>query len=306
MEERRMGYRNIMISTPMQLHIKNQQLILGKEGETQIPMEDINCIMIEIQNVQVSAYFLQKAAELGVALFVCDRTHTPNGVLLPLVRHSRHYHMLKNQITSSKPFQKRLWQQIVVQKIKNQAKCLELNGIDGYRELEKMSRQVQSGDRTNMEAVAALFYFRRLFGDGFVRREDCIINAALNYGYAIVRGLIARSIVCYGFEPSIGIFHHSEQNSYNLADDLVEPFRPMIDLYVSQHFSEERYEEELTSEDKHGLFQILSYDMKVCGEYHSVSNSIEKLVMSFSSCMDRRREDLMAPELVSLQVHEYE
>lgn len=301
-----MGYRNIMISNPMQLHIKNQQLILGTDEKHCIPMEDINCILIETQSVQLSAYFLQKAAELGVAVFVCDRTHTPNGVLLPLVRHSRHYHMLKNQITASKPFQKRLWQQIVVQKIKNQAKCLELNGIDGYRELEKMSRQVQSGDRTNMEAVAALFYFRRLFGDGFVRREDCIINAALNYGYAIIRGLIARSIVCYGFEPSIGIFHHSEQNSYNLADDLIEPFRPIVDLYVAQHFSEEEADDMLTSEDKRGIFRILSYDMTVCGEYHSLSNSIEKLVMSFSSCMDGRREDLMVPGLVSLQAHEYE
>ncbi|MGN0483100.1 MAG: type II CRISPR-associated endonuclease Cas1 [Lachnospiraceae bacterium] len=301
-----MGYRNIMISNPMQLHIKNQQLILGTDEEIKIPMEDINCILIETQNVQVSAYFLQQAAELGVAVFVCDRTHTPNGVLLPLVRHSRHYHMLKNQMTASKPFQKRLWQQIIVQKIKNQAKCLELNGLEGAQELEKMSRQVQSGDRTNQEAAAALFYFRRLFGDTFVRRKECLINAALNYGYALVRGLLARTIICYGFEPAIGIFHHSEVNSYNLADDLIEPFRPMIDLYVSQHFTEEREEERLTPEDKRGLFQILSYDMNVCGESHSLSNSIEKLVMSFSSCMEQRREELWVPELISLQIHEYE
>lgn len=137
---------------------------------------------------------------------------------------------------TGKPLQKRLWQQVVIQKIRNQALCLQLLELDGHEELLRMCKEVQSGDRTHVEAKAAAYYFRCMYGLGFSRGNDHIINSALNYGYAIIRGMIARSIICYGLEPSIGIFHHSELNNYNLADDMIEPFRPLVDLYVSSHF----------------------------------------------------------------------
>lgn len=301
-----MGFRNIKIDSHVKLSIKNQQLYIETDILRQIPLEDINCIIIENQTVTVSAYLLQKMADMGSTVYVCDEKHLPNAVLLPMVRHSRHFKILKYQIEAGKPLQKRLWQQIVVRKIRNQALCLAYLDLDGSEELMKMCKEVQSGDRTHVEAKAAAFYFKSLYGLGFSRGNDHVINSALNYGYAIVRGLIARSIVCYGLEPSIGVFHHSELNNFNLADDMIEPFRPLVDLYVSQNYDVAEIDSDLTPERKRDIFGIINYDMDVKGEKRIISNCIDMLVASYSSALQGKRSDLELPELMQLQVHSYE
>lgn len=298
-----MGYRNIMISSNASLSIKNAQLVIDNT-DISIPVEDINCIVLESRAIKVSTYLLEYMSENGVAIFMCDEKHIPSAVVLPLVIHSRHFKMLKLQMNITKPFQKRLWQQIVIKKIENQAKCLELLQKDGVTELYKMTKEVQSGDRTHVEAKAAALYFRSLFGNQFSRGDDNLINSALNYLYAIVRGIIARTIIAYGFEPSIGLFHKSELNSYNLADDIIEPFRPMVDYYiVTNNITEDG---ELTPDIKKMLFKFLNYDMSVDGEKHTISNCIDKMVMTYSSCLNGKREQLSLPEVVTLQVHKYE
>lgn len=300
-----MGFRNIKIDSHVKLSIKNQQLNIETDIARQIPLEDINCIIIENQTVTVSAYLLQKMADMGIAVYVCDEKHLPNAVLLPMVRHSRHFKILKYQIEAGKPLQKRLWQQIVVRKIRNQALCLAYLDLDGSEELMKMCKEVQSGDRTHVEAKAAAFYFKSLYGLGFTG-HDHVINSALNYGYAIVRGLIARSIVCYGLEPSIGVFHHSELNNFNLADDMIEPFRPLVDLYVAQNYDIAEIDSDLTPERKRGIFGIINYDMDMKGEKRIISNCIDMLVASYSGALQGKRSDLELPELMQLQVHSYE
>ncbi len=301
-----MGFRNIKIDSHVKLSIKNQQLYIETDILRQIPLEDINCIIIENQTVTVSAYLLQKMADMGITVYVCDEKHLPNAVLLPMVRHSRHFKILKYQIEAGKPLQKRLWQQIVVRKIRNQALCLAYLDLDGSEELMKMCKEVQSGDRTHVEAKAAAFYFKSLYGLGFSRGNDHVINSALNYGYAIVRGLIARSIVCYGLEPSIGVFHHSELNNFNLADDMIEPFRPLVDLYVAQNYDIAEIDSDLTPERKRGIFGIINYDMDMKGEKRIISNCIDMLVASYSGALQGKRSDLELPELMQLQVHSYE
>ena len=301
-----MGFRNIKIDSHVKLSIKNQQLYIEADILRQIPLEDINCIIIENQTVTVSAYLLQKMADMGITVYVCDEKHLPNAVLLPMVRHSRHFKILKYQIEAGKPLQKRLWQQIVVRKIRNQALCLAYLDLDGSEELMKKCKEVQSGDRTHVEAKAAAFYFKSLYGLGFSRGNDHVINSALNYGYAIVRGLIARSIVCYGLEPSIGVFHHSELNNFNLADDMIEPFRPLVDLYVAQNYDIAEIDSDLTPERKRGIFGIINYDMDMKGEKRIISNCIDMLVASYSGALQGKRSDLELPELMQLQVHSYE
>lgn len=301
-----MGFRNIKIDSHVKLSIKNQQLYIEADILRQIPLEDINCIIIENQTVTVSAYLLQKMADMGITVYVCDEKHLPNAVLLPMVRHSRHFKILKYQIEAGKPLQKRLWQQIVVRKIRNQALCLAYLDLDGSEELMKMCKEVQSGDRTHVEAKVAAFYFKSLYGLGFSRGNDHVINSALNYGYAIVRGLIARSIVCYGLEPSIGVFHHSELNNFNLADDMIEPFRPLVDLYVAQNYDIAEIDSDLTPERKRGIFGIINYDMDMKGEKRIISNCIDMLVASYSGALQGKRSDLELPELMQLQVHSYE
>lgn len=299
-----MGFRNIMITNPVTLCVTNQQLEIGNNAS--FPLEDINSLMIETPSVQISAYLLQKAADFGIVVYICDEKHIPNTVLLPLGRHSRHYKMLKNQIDMHKPLQKRLWQQIIVQKIENQARCLELLKKEGSDELRKMCKEVQSGDKTHVEGKAAAFYFRRLFGEKFTRSEENRINAALNYSYAIIRGMIARSIVCYGFEPGLGIFHHNEQNSFNLADDFIEPFRAVVDLFIAGKEAYRKTEVGLTPEIKRELFTFMSCDVEVQGEFQLLGNAIDKLVMSFGSCLSGNRNELMLPKLVKINTHRYE
>ncbi len=300
-----MGYRNIKIESSIGLHIKNSQLIIGDKGVS-FPLEDINCVLIENQSVTVSSYMLQEFAKNEIALYVCDEKHLPNAVLLPLVKHSRHFKMLIRQTEVGKPLIKRLWQQIIVCKIKNQALCLKEMGLDGYDKLLAMTKEVQSGDKTHVEAKAAAYYFRALYGDEFTRDNECIINSAMNYAYAIIRGLIARSIVCYGLEPSLGMFHHSELNSFNLADDLIEVFRPLVDLYVAGHFDVAEVDSDLTPQIKRDLFNIINYDMSVKGDKRIISNCIDMLVYSYSGAIQGNRTDLELPELIPLQVHSYE
>ena len=300
-----MGYRNIKIESSIGLHIKNSQLIIGDKGVS-FPLEDINCVLIENQSVTVSSYMLQEFAKNEIALYVCDEKHLPNAVLLPLVKHSRHFKMLTRQIEVGKPLIKRLWQQIIVCKIKNQALCLKEMGLDGYDKLLAMTKEVQSGDKTHVEAKAAAYYFRALYGDEFTRDNECIINSAMNYAYAIIRGLIARSIVCYGLEPSLGMFHHSELNSFNLADDLIEVFRPLVDLYVASHFDIAEVDSDLTPQIKRDLFNIINYDMSMKGDKRVISNCIDMLVYSYSGAIQGNRTDLELPELIPLQVHSYE
>lgn len=300
-----MGYRNIKIDSSIGLHIKNGQFVIGDKGIS-FPLEDINCVLIENQSVTVSAYMLQEFAKYGIALYVCDEKHLPNAVLLPMVKHSRHFKMLTRQIEVGKPLIKRLWQQIIVFKIRNQALCLKELGLDGYEKLLSMTKEVQSGDKTHVEAKAAAYYFRVLYGDDFTRADECIVNSAMNYAYAIIRGLIARSIVCYGLEPSLGMFHHSELNSFNLADDMIEVFRPLVDLYVASHFDVSEVDADLTPQIKRDLFNIINYDMSVKGEKRIISNCIEMLVYSYSGAIQGNRTDLELPELIPLQVHSFE
>ena len=217
--------RNIGIS------VHNYQLVIGNEDMC-VPLEDINCLVLEHAGIMISSGVLQRLSENGCLVYICDEKHLPSTVVLPIARHSRHFKMLTAQLAITKPRQNRIWQQIVKQKIANQAMCLKLCGKKNADQLYNMTKKVQSGDKTNVEAQAAALYFKSLFGNDFTRGDDNGINAALNYGYSILRGHISRSIVCYGFEPSLGINHHSQLNNFNLADDFIEPYRAIVDYFV--------------------------------------------------------------------------
>lgn len=226
-----MAYRNIIVTRNIGISVHNYQLVIGNEDMC-VPLEDINCLVLEHAGIMISSGVLQRLSENGCLVYICDEKHLPSTVVLPMARHSRHFKMLTAQLAVTKPRQNRIWQQIVKQKIANQAMCLKLCGKKNADQLYNMTKKVQSGDKTNVEAQAAALYFKSLFGNDFTRGDDNGINAALNYGYSILRGHISRSIVCYGFEPSLGINHHSQLNNFNLADDFIEPYRAIVDYFV--------------------------------------------------------------------------
>lgn len=299
-----MSYRNIVISSNVRISIKNDQLIVSGDAEGSVPVEDIKVLLIESISATISSYALSFLAQRGVCVFLCDDKHLPCAILTPFAQNSRQKKQIELQFSQSKPKLKNMWSEIVDSKILNQAKCLELCGIEqeGVQRLRSLTRRILSGDSTNIEAFAASVHFTYLFGEDFSRKDDNDINSALNYGYAIVRGYICRTIAKYGYEPSIGIHHCSQLNNFNLADDLIEPFRPLVDLYVYKKCLGKEFDRDV----RMGLAGILNYEMFYNGQKHSVAYAIELTVQSLGKNFSQEAEHLVLPELRGLVLHEYE
>lgn len=298
-----MGYRVIFLANPIKLSVKNEQLLIDNGEITKVPLEDIECIAADNMQINVSAYLLAKFSEYAITFYVTDKAHHPCGVFLPVSRHSRHMSVLNDQISMTLPNKKQLWKQIITQKIENQATVLKLCNIEGWAEIDSIKNKVHSGDTGNMEAVAASKYFKLLFGRSFSRGQDSAINACLNYGYAVLRSTIEKYLIVYGYEPSIGIFHKSALNNFNLADDLIEAYRPLVDLFVKYNVEED---EELSSRRKAQLVNLLNADVVIDGKLFACAKGIENTIQSLSGFISGRRKDLLLPQLIDLEQHKYE
>ena len=299
-----MSFRNVIIESPARLKVQNEQLVVCMDRDHSMPIEDLSAVLLESRQSTITTAALSRLGQCGCAVFVCDEKHLPCAVLLPFSQHSRALAAAGSQLSASLQLKKRLWQQIVISKIQNQAICLSLNDkhSDEQRLLSMLSR-VRSGDTENVEAVAAQAYFPALFWSGFVREEECLHNAALNYGYAILRGCMARCLAVYGFLPAFGIHHHSTLNGFNLADDFMEPFRPVIDLLVSRL---DLSGGELTPEIKRALFNCLNLDILSGGSHHSVAYAMERMAQSFSRSLTQNEAALCLPTLLETAQHRYE
>ncbi len=227
--------RIIDISEPAYLHLKNRQLQIDKNNETvgTIPIEDIGVVILENSQIIITQSVIIACQKNNVAVVFCDEKHLPYSLLLPVSdANTLHNKVLRQQIEMTNPTKKRLWQQIVIHKIKQQSKTLERANKNTVQ-LDQLVKKVKSGDPENIEAQAARKYWNLLFGKEFRRNTDEPgINGLLNYGYAIVRAMIARAVVGSGLHPALGIFHQNQYNGLCLADDLMEPFRPWIDWLV--------------------------------------------------------------------------
>lgn len=226
-------------------------------------------------------------------------------MFLPFLPHSRATRWLRLQLDLPRPVAKQSWAAIVRKKIANQAACLSLMGVEGKNQLESYARRVRSGDSERMEGQAAAFYFTKLFGRDFQRGQERWANAALDYGYAVLRGTIARGLVAHGLLPSIGLFHASEQNAFNLADDLIEPFRPLVDLYVAKHHVAN--DAELQPEDKAALVGLLNVDVGMQRGVMSTLAAIEHAVESLARIYEGGTESVLElPTLTGLRQHQRE
>ena len=299
-----MAFRNLFIESDVHISIKNEQLVILKEEEYTFPLEDVNSICLDSLRTNISTYTLNKIVKHDIILYICNDKHIPNGILIGINNYSRKLRNLKRQLDMPKPVLKRMWQSIVKQKIENQAKVLkELGYDDGYVELDKMKDYVLSGDSTNVEARAAAYYFKTLFGINFTRQdENNFYNSALNYGYAIVRGMIARTLVMYGFEPAIGMFHHNQLNAFNLADDIIECFRPLVDLYI---LTELEVKEELDSLSKKKIYNLINSLILIDGKSYNVQTAIENVVKSLATSFEKKEEQLKLPVLNGIREYRY-
>lgn len=253
-----MPKRTICIQNAASLSIKNDALAICQRGELRglVPLEDIWVLIIETHQAQITTAALSKLVDAGIGVMLCGDDHMPNGLLLPLGAHSRHAAIVDDQLAISKPLQKRLWQRIVQAKISNQAAVMDLLGLDGSA-VRAMAKDVLSGDTSNRESVAASAYFKKVLPEG--SRRNGPFTAALDYGYTVLRAGIGRTAVSGGWLVSRGIHHSNNLNAFNLVDDLIEPFRPVVDLLVIQG----GLGGEMTSETKRELAAIFEYLVRI-------------------------------------------
>lgn len=296
-----MSWQVIGISNPAQLSLKDYQLVIKQEETVSIPIEDIDALVLDSHGITVTANLINHLSSSGTSVVVCDDKHLPASVILPYSQHSRQAKVSRKQLAMSRPFQKQLWRRIIVQKIINQATILEQFNHDATP-LLNMAKVVKSGDSDNRESQAARLYFSLLLDDA-TRRKPMWHNSALNYGYAMVRSHIARHIAARGLIASQGIFHRNELNSFNLADDIIETFRPAVDKYIltqvePSHISEQ--DSWLTKEDRHKIVDILNYSVIIEGRKYPIRLAIERTTESFIQAIESGEDrDLSLPSIIS-------
>ncbi len=295
-----MGWRSVVITQPAALSLGNRALQLRQDGQqAQIPLEDISVLVIDQPQVTLTAQVLTACAEQQIAVITVGADHHPNGVLLPFTPHSRALKVVQQQMAIRQPLRKQLHQLLIQQKIRNQAELLAQRGhVDMARRLDRLADEVRSGDSGRHEAQAAQVYFRALYGNDFTRGKDRFYNAGMNYGYAVLRAALARSLVSYGFLPMLGLFHCNEQNAFNLADDLIEPYRPMLDWWLLKHYPTEP-ESELARTDKATLVSVLHWDISLSshadGHATALLAAIEATVISLGQSLQNDEPALTLP-----------
>ncbi len=300
-----MTWRSVVISRPARLRREQFRLAIEQEQTAFVPFEDIAVIVLNHREITLTHPVLSACGEYGISLFATGDTHHPSGVFLPFLSHSRATRWLRLQLDLPRPVAKQTWATIVRQKIANQSACLKILGREGADRMDSYARRVRSGDAGNLEGQAASFYFSQLFGKHFHRDQARFTNAALNYGYAVLRGAIARGLVAHGLLPALGLFHASEQNAFNLADDVIEPFRSLVDLFVSKRVMSD--DDELRPEDKVALVGLLNVDMGMPRGKMSVLSAIEHTIESLARVYDGGSESLLElPVLIGLEQHSLE
>jgi CRISPR-associated protein Cas1 len=267
--------------------MKNRQLVYEPKDEksVRVALEDITVIVIEDNRSTLTTALLSHISEHNIVLFTCDNYHMPNGLFTPFHQHSRLSQISHIQVEMKLPLKKQIWQKIISQKIFNQAQLLKHFNKEDFQ-VSVLVDKVKSGDSDNLEALAARRYWSLLFDD-FSRDQKALDprNIALNYGYAIVRGAVARSLVAHGLLPTFGVFHNSELNAYNLADDIIEPLRPMVDMVVKNLELVDSLDIHMGVEIKSALLNILVMEMNIDGENVLVLNICDIMAQGFVKCM---------------------
>ena len=283
----------------MHLSVRRKQLALNDGATTSyIPLEDIGIVVVDHPRVTYSHAALSSLGTAGAVLVVCGSNHHPQSMILPLSSNTELVQRMRKQVSASQPLKKRLWQQIVRAKILGQAANLPEDN-HGRKRLIGLSKEIKSGDPTNVEGQAAKIYWRNLLPDIAFKRETRGrkgLNAILNYGYAIVRAATARAIVSAGLHPAIGIHHRNRSNAFCLADDLMEPLRPMVDyvgreLFVAGH-------DEVNSDVKQRLLELLTSREELSGNTKPLMVAVHSMLASLVDCYRRRRKNLEIPSQI--------
>ncbi|EQA96983.1 type II CRISPR-associated endonuclease Cas1 [Sphingobium baderi] len=268
-------------------------LIVKLDGQEQgrIALDDICAVIVHAHGVTWTTSLAVELARRGAIIVLCAANHAPVALISPIDGHHAQAAKMRAQWDAPRPLMKQLWRQIVVAKIEMQASLLFARGRPEGNALAMMARRVRSGDAGNLEAQAARRYWPALMGTDFRRDQDADgANALLNYGYTIMRSCVARSIVAVGLHPTIGLHHHNRLNGFALADDLVEPFRPLVDNLV-QRMADEGVDS-VTSEAKLRLARLIGHDVRIGGNISPVSVASQRMAQSLARSFEDRKQVL--------------
>ena len=269
-----MSHRVVYVenSRDLKLYLDNLKVIID-DNDILIPLTDVMILLIDNYQTTLTIPLINKLTEYNVCTIVCGIDHLPQSLIVAMNGHFEQSGNINKQVHWNEDNKKLVHKLIVQSKIRNQRRILELNNKDEnvINKLNIFIEEVKLGDETNREGLAAKMYFRELYGKDFVRMNEDIINAGLNYGYAIFRSLITSIIVSKGYLANIGIFHKGKQNRFNLSDDIIEVFRPIVDRYVYDNLL---YEDALTKEYREELIQLTLKKIEIDNKKQTISNAI--------------------------------
>ena len=305
--------KTLYLGNPAYLSLRNGQLvirlpevekaelpdIIKQETIRTVPIEDIGVVVLDNKQITITQGALAELVANSAAVITCDSKCMPTGMLLPLSGNTLYQERFRNQIEAAIPLRKQLWQQTVKAKIENQAYCLQKNTSKSFVPLHVLARKVRSDDADNHEAQAAAYYWKNLFPDGFTRDKDGIPpNNLLNYGYAILRAVIARALVGSGLLPVYGIHHHNRYNAYCLADDIMEPYRPFVDDLVISTMKKMEVSDDLTVELKREMLSIPVLDVVIGGKRSPLMIAAGLTTASLAKCYNGEAREISYPSFL--------
>ena len=303
--------RTLYFGNPAYLSLKMKQMVVRiphkDDGDLPseedmvrtVPIEDLGVIILDNKQITITQGLIDALLENNCALITCDSKRMPVGLMLPLAGNTIQNERFRSQLDSSLPLRKQLWQQTIEAKIRNQAAVLKYVTGQEHKNMLKWSDSVRSGDADNMEARAAVYYWKTIFPNDpcFIRdREDEGANALLNYGYAILRAVVARALVGAGLLPTLGIHHHNRYNAYSLADDIMEPYRPYVDKLVVE-ILEDCAEDKLNATNKVKLLNIPVIEVKINEKRSPLMIAVSQTVSSLVKCFRGDCRKLIYPDL---------
>ncbi len=307
--------KTLCFSNPIYLSLRNAQLVLHlpevennktfpeaikKEAERTIPIEDIGVVVLDNRRITLTSGVMEALLENNCAVITCNQKSMPVGLLLPLCGNTTQNERFRSQLEASLPLRKQLWQQTIKQKILNQEHVLRINTDKETTCMRIWSNDVRSGDPDNLEARSAAYYWKNLFTNypNFVRdREGPPPNNLLNYGYAILRAIIARALVGSGLLPTLGIHHHNRYNAYCLADDIMEPYRPYVDQLVLDTIQCNLEISDITRDLKMRLLGIPMLDVVINGKRNPLMIAAQQTTASLARCFAGESKRISYPEM---------
>jgi len=291
--------RTIYIGSPAHLKLKNQQLLIQEPLgaiKGSVPIEDMALLVLDHYQITISTQVINSLQGNGVCIVTCDDHHLPFGITLPLYGHTEHSERVKCQLEVSEPLKKQLWKQTVVKKIKNQEALLKLNDR-AHEPMSEYRAATKSGDISNTEGKAAQHYWKHLFPEFQRNRFGDAPNALLNFGYAILRSIVARALVSSGLLPILGLFHKNKYNPYCLADDIMEPYRPFVDKMVVNYVNNYGETDELNKNIKAYLLGIATQDVWIDGQQRPLMVAVTTTTASLYKCYTGELRTIKYPEL---------